>query len=108
VEDLKGIKHWSNALPWSIIKPKMPSKQPSLRKRLNKKKKRTLPPLKSKCREFAKLPGVNLALFIEFDMEDRDHQTKKKIYTLRTTRKQSFLRNIDAVVSVVSIACAFL
>ncbi|KAF2839908.1 hypothetical protein M501DRAFT_991899 [Patellaria atrata CBS 101060] len=45
----------------------MPSQKPSLHKRLNKKKKRRFGPLRGKCREYAELPGVELALFIAFE-----------------------------------------
>jgi hypothetical protein len=86
----------------------MPSQKPSLRKRLNKKKKRRFGPLRGKCREYAELPGVDLALIIAFDKPDKDNQTKKEFYSLRSKRNLPWLSNIDAIVSVVSLEFSFI
>ncbi|KAF2672892.1 hypothetical protein BT63DRAFT_139181 [Microthyrium microscopicum] len=77
----------------------MPSQKPSLRKRLNKKKKRRFGPLRGKCREYAELPGVELALFIAFEKVDRNNQTRKEFYSLRSKRNIPWLRNIDSILS---------
>jgi hypothetical protein len=82
----------------------MPSQKPSPRKKLNKQLKRTFDPLKCRNRKFAKLPGVNLALFIEIERRDRNNEIKKEFYSLRSKRDLSFLRNIDAMVSIEPIA----
>jgi hypothetical protein len=107
VEDFYGYKVLDQRISM-VHQPKMPSQKPSLRKRLNKQKKRTFGPLTGKCRKFAKLPGVNLALIIEFEKKDINNQTKKEFYSLRSKRNQPFLRNIDAIVSLVLIAFSFL
>lgn len=77
----------------------MPSQKPSLRKRLNKKKKRRFGPLRGKCREYVELPGVKLALFIAFEKVDRNNKTRKEFYSLRSKRNIPWLRNIDGIVS---------
>jgi hypothetical protein len=102
VEDIYSINSRTNTYSMGH-QSKMPSQKPSLRKRLNKKKKRRFGPLKGKCREFAKLPGVKLALFIEFEKNDRDSKIKKEYYSLRSCRNTSWLRNVDDIVSVVPI-----
>ncbi len=82
--------------------PNMPSQKPSIRKRLNKKKKRRFGPLRGKCREYAELPGVELALFIAFEKMDRNNKTRKEFYSLRSKRNIPWLRNIDGIVSSTS------
>ncbi|KIV98390.1 uncharacterized protein PV09_09773 [Verruconis gallopava] len=75
----------------------MPSQKPSLRKRLNKKKKRRFGPLRGKCREYAELPGVELALFIAFEKMDRNNKIRKEFYSLRSKRNLPWLENIDGI-----------
>ena len=77
----------------------MPSQKASLRKRLNTKKKRRFGPLKGKCREYAELPGVELALFIAFEKMDKNKKKRTEFYSLRSKRDIPWLRNIDDIVS---------
>ena len=107
VEDFRRYKSLDQRI--SIVHQlKMPSKKPSLRKKLNKKKKRTFGPLTGKCKSYAKLPGVNLALIIEFEKKDIKNQTRQEFYTLRSKRNIPWLRNIDAIVSFVPITFSFI
>ena len=77
----------------------MPSQKPSLRKRLNKKKKRRFGPLRGKCREYVELPGVELALFIAFEKMDKNNKSRKEFYSLRSKRNIPWLSNIDGIIS---------
>ena len=63
--------------------------------------------MRGKCREYAKLPGVELALFIAFEKIDKS-STKKEFYSLRSKQNIPWLRNIDDIVSVVLISFSFI
>ena len=80
----------------------MTNRNSILRKKLNKKKKRTFPPLKGKCKIFGGLPGVELALFVAFDKSDENDGTKK-FYSLRSKRNIPWLGRIEEIVSMMSV-----
>jgi Uma2 family endonuclease len=77
----------------------MPSQKFSLRKKLNKKKKRRLGPLLNKCREYARLPGIELVIIIASKKVGDSNDLKREFRGLMSERGIPWLANIDDIVS---------
>jgi hypothetical protein len=82
----------------------MPSQKPTLRKKLNKKKKRRLGPLISKVVEYAKLPGIELGFVIRFDSKEE----KNEFCAVISRRNIPWLERINDIVSCASYVNQFL